>query len=46
MEKRLRWLWKPTMGYSWRVDETYVKVKGKWTHLYKAIDKCGNTIDL
>ena len=28
MEKRLRWFWKPSMGYSWRVDETYVKVKG------------------
>ena len=29
MEKRLRWYWKPSMGYSWRVDETYVKVKGE-----------------
>ncbi|MCC2682205.1 MAG: transposase [Nitrosospira multiformis] len=28
MEKRLRWHWKSSMGYSWRVDETYVKVKG------------------
>ena len=45
MEKRLRWCWKPTMGYSWRVDETYVKVKGKWTYLYRAIDKRGDTID-
>jgi len=45
MEKRLRWFWKPTMGYSWRVDETYVKVKGKWTYLYRAIDKRGHTID-
>lgn len=26
--KRLRWYWKPGLGYSWRVDETYVKVKG------------------
>ncbi len=33
------------MGYSWRVDETYVKVKGKWTYLYRAIDKRGYTID-
>ncbi len=33
MEKRLRWYWKPSMGYSWRVDETYVKVKGEWTAL-------------
>ena len=33
------------MGYNWRVDETYVKVKGKWTYLYPAIDKKGDTID-
>jgi transposase-like protein len=45
MEKRLRWHWKSSMGYSWRVDETYVKVKGKWAYLYRAIDKCGHTID-
>ncbi len=45
IEKRLRWYWKPSMGYSWRVDETYVKVKGKWTYLYRAIDKHGDTID-
>ena len=45
MEKRLRWYWKPSMGYSWRVDETYVKVKGKWAYLYRAIDKRGHTID-
>lgn len=29
----------------WRVDEAYIKVKGKWTYLYRAIDKEGNTID-
>jgi transposase, IS6 family len=29
----------------WRVDETYVKVRGKWTYLYRALDKDGNTID-
>ncbi|PTQ77650.1 DDE superfamily endonuclease [Nitrosospira multiformis] len=45
MEKRLRWHWKPSMGYSWRVDETYVKVKGEWTYLYRALDKKGHTID-
>ena len=45
IEKRLRWCYKPTMGYSWRVDETYVKVKGKWAYLYRAIDKRGHTID-
>jgi len=26
-------------------DETYVKVKGKWTYLYRAIDKKGKTLD-
>ena len=45
IEKRLRWFWKPNLGYSWQVDETYVKVKGKWKYLYRAIDKMGNTID-
>ncbi|SHL68745.1 DDE domain-containing protein [Nitrosospira sp. Nsp11] len=45
MEKRLRWYWKPPMGYSWRMDETYVKVKGEWTYLYRALDKKGHTID-
>jgi transposase-like protein len=30
---------------SWRVDETYVKVKGKWKYLYRAVDSAGNTID-
>jgi transposase-like protein len=42
---KLKWYWKPTLGYSWRVDETYIKVKGKWVYLYRALDKCGNTID-
>ena len=30
---------------SWRVDETYVRVAGQWTYLYRAIDSAGNTID-
>jgi transposase-like protein len=30
---------------SWRVDETYVRVAGRWTYLYRAIDSGGNTID-
>ena len=46
MEKRLRWYWKrPSIDRSWRVDETYVKVKGQWTYLYRAVDKDGDTID-
>ena len=30
---------------SWPVDETYIKVKGKWTYLQRAVDKDGNTLD-
>ncbi len=30
---------------SWRVDETYVKVKGVWKYLYRAVDSAGNTLD-
>lgn len=36
---------KSPTGQSWRMDETYVKVKGEWTYLYRAIDKQGNTLD-
>jgi len=30
---------------SWRVDETYIKIKGKWKYLYRAVDSEGNTLD-
>ncbi|MDA2654225.1 IS6 family transposase [Bacillus cereus] len=30
---------------SWKLDETYIKVKGKWRYLYRAIDKEGHTLD-
>ena len=30
---------------SWRVDETYIKVKGEWKYLYRAVDSDGNTLD-
>src|SRR6266436_4270954 len=30
---------------SWRCDETYIKVKGRWTFLYRAVDKHGRTVD-
>jgi transposase-like protein len=33
------------VGSSWRVDETYIKVKGQWRYLYRAVDKQGQTVD-
>src|SRR5512132_359449 len=44
IEKRVRWY----QGYrspSWRVDETYVRVGGKWKYLFRAVDKQGRLID-
>src|SRR5258706_9582691 len=34
-----------SVGSSWRVDETYIKVKGHWVYLYRGVDKEGQTID-
>jgi transposase-like protein len=33
------------VGDSWRVDETYLKIKGQWVYLYRAVDKQGRTVD-
>jgi transposase, IS6 family len=44
LEKRIRPHLRMSNG-SWRVDETYVKVKGRWTYLYRAVDSRGQTID-
>ncbi|MDH6147492.1 transposase-like protein [Paraburkholderia sp. WSM4179] len=44
LEKAFRKRKRP-VGKSWRVDETYVKVKGNWKYLYRAVDKAGNTAD-
>jgi transposase-like protein len=33
------------VGTSWRVNETDVKIKGRWTYLYRAVDKQGKTVD-
>ena len=44
LDKRVRRHLKPTND-SWRVDETYIKVKGQWMYLYRAVDSKGNTID-
>src|SRR3954452_9341176 len=44
LERRIRPHLRMSNG-SWRVDETYVKVKGRWTYLYRAVDGRGQTID-
>jgi transposase, IS6 family len=44
LEKRLRKRLKTTND-SWRVDETYVRVKGQWRYLYRAVDSSGATLD-
>ena len=36
---------KRRVGVSWRFDETYIKVRGQWKYLYRAVDKLGDTID-
>jgi transposase-like protein len=33
------------VGSSWRIDETYIKVRGKWAYLYRGVDKTGHTVD-
>ena len=43
-EKRWRRYARP-VGLSWRVDETYIKVRGRWIYLYRAVDKQGLTVD-
>ena len=44
IEKKCRVRLKPTND-SWRVDETYIKVKGQWMYLYGAVDSDGNTVE-
>jgi transposase-like protein len=44
LEKQFR-VRKLAVGSSWRFDETYVKVKGCWKYLYRAVDKAGATVD-
>uniref|UniRef100_UPI00356AB2A6 IS6 family transposase n=1 Tax=Enterococcus sp. HMSC072H05 TaxID=1715012 RepID=UPI00356AB2A6 len=42
-------IWKKrnkSVGDSWRMDETYIKIKGKWHYLYRAIDSSGITLDI
>ncbi|MGI4806772.1 MAG: IS6 family transposase [Janthinobacterium lividum] len=44
LERQIRRHLRPCNG-SWRVDETYIKVRGVWTYLYRAVDSLGQTID-
>jgi IS6 family transposase len=44
IEHKIRPYLKP-VNDSWRCDETYIKVKGQWTYLYRAVDSTGKTID-
>jgi len=44
LEKKCRAKLSPTND-SWRVDETYVKVKGNWMYLYRAVDSAGDTVE-
>ena len=44
LEKVFRKHKRPVSG-SWRMDETYIKVKGVWKYLYRAVDKEGKTVD-
>jgi transposase-like protein len=44
LEKAFRHRKRP-VGKSWRMDETYIRVNGKWRYLYRAVDRDGNTID-
>jgi putative transposase len=45
LEKEFRRNYKRKVSISWRMDETYIKIKGVWHYLYRAVDKEGNTID-
>jgi putative transposase len=43
---KLRWRRKERIGKGWCVDETYIKVNGRWCYLYRAIDRFGALVDV
>ncbi len=46
IEKRLRWYWCNSSELNnWHLDETYIKVNGKWAYLYLAVDSRGYTLE-
>jgi transposase-like protein len=46
LEFKKRWRrYALAVGRSWRVDGTYVKIRGEWCYLYRAVDRVGRTID-
>ena len=44
IDQRVRKRKRP-VNSSWRMDETYIKLNGKWIYLYRAVDKYGDTVD-
>jgi putative transposase len=44
LDEQFRALKRP-VGSSWRMDETYIRIKGAWKYLYRAVDKAGATVD-
>jgi putative transposase len=45
LDETCRKRYKRPVGISWRMDETYIKVKGQWMYLYRAVDNDGKTVD-
>ncbi len=42
--KQARSHWDPRRTVSWYVDETYIKIKGQWKYLYRAVDRDGSEV--